>query len=89
MSEDKKPIKENMYDWEKEVFEMFEKGQVTMDPEKRKGYYDKWQSIYAQELPVIFITKGMDLSAVQNDIGNYYVNEDGIIVGINYTVYKK
>ena len=89
MSEDSEPIKENMYDWEKEVFTMFEKGQTSMDPAKRKEYYDKWQKIYAQKLPVIFITKGMDLSAVQDDVGNYFVNENGIIVGVNYTVYKK
>jgi peptide/nickel transport system substrate-binding protein len=60
-----------------------------MDPEQRKSYYDKWQLVYAKKLPVIFITKGMDLSAVQDDIGNYYVNDNGIIVGVNHTVFKK
>mgnify|MGYP006280344965 CR=1 FL=1 len=89
MSEDKEPIKENMFDWEKEVFTCFEEGQVTMDPEKRKEYYDKWQLIYAKKLPVIFITKGMDLNAVQKDVGNYFVNDKGIIVNTNYTVYIK
>jgi len=89
MGENDQPIMENMFDWEKEIFEMFEKGQVTMEHSARREYYDRWQLINAQKLPVIFITKGMDLSAVQDNVGNYYVNDNGIIVGVNYTVYKK
>jgi peptide/nickel transport system substrate-binding protein len=89
MSEDGQPVMENMFDWEKEIFEMFEKGQVTMEHPERREYYDRWQLINAQKLPVIFITKGMDLYSVQDDVGNYFVNDDGVIVNINYTVFKK
>lgn len=83
------PIFEEMYDWEKRVYDAFEKGQVTMDPEKRKSYYDEWQMIYAEYVPFIFITKGMDLRAVNNNLGNYFISESGVIVGQNYSVYKK
>lgn len=89
MSEDKEPILQEMFKWEVDVFNDFEKGQVTMDPVKRKSYYDDWQKIYAEKLPVIFITKGMDLFAVQNNVGNYFLNNDNIIVKVNYTVFKK
>ena len=89
MSEDKKPILQNMYPWELEVFNKFEQGQVTMDPVKRKAYYDDWQRIYAEKLPVIFITKGMDLYVVQNNIGNYFLNDDNIIVRVTDTIFKK
>ncbi|MGM0414469.1 MAG: ABC transporter substrate-binding protein [Bacillota bacterium] len=87
--DDGNPIFEKMYDWEEEVYEAFEAGQVTLDPEERKAHYDKWQRIYAEKLPVIFITKGMDVMAVQDDVGNHYMNEDDIIVNINYAIFKK
>ncbi len=89
MSEDGEPVLENMFDWEHDVFLDFEKGQVAMDTAARKAYYDDWQRIYAEKLPVIFITKGMDLTAVQNNVGNFFLNEDNIIVGQEYTVFKK
>ncbi len=89
MDENRKPIKEKMYDWEKIVYQDFEMGQVTMEPAERKKYYDEWQEIYARHLPVIFITKGMDLQAVQKNVGNYFINDNGVIVGIPYTVFKK
>ncbi|MFW6378238.1 MAG: ABC transporter substrate-binding protein [Bacillota bacterium] len=87
--DDGNPIFENMYDWEEDVYDAFEAGQVTLDPEERKTHYDEWQKIYAEKLPVIFITKGMDVMAVQNNVGNHYMNEDDVIVNINYTVFKK
>lgn len=89
MDDNGKPIKENMYEWEKIVFNIFEKGQVAMEHAERKNHYDKWQEIYAKYLPVIFITKGMDLHAIQNDVGNYFINDNGVIVQTPYTVFKK
>lgn len=83
------PIIENMFDWEKKIFVDFEKGEITMDPVQRKAYYDEWQMLYAEYIPFIFITKGMDLRAVNNKVGNYFINDAGVIVGQNYSVYKQ
>lgn len=83
------PVFEEMFEWEKRVYEAFEQGEVTMDPAKRKTYYDEWQMIYAEYIPFIFITKGMDLRAVNKDLGNYFVTDKGVIVGQNYCIYKK
>lgn len=83
------PIFEEMFDWEKDVYEAFEQGQITMDPAKRKTFYDEWQMIYAKYVPFIFVTKGMDLRAVNKSLGNYFITDSGVIVGQNYCIYKK
>ncbi len=87
--EDGNPIMENMYDWEREVYDAFEAGQTTLDPDERREHYHLFQEIYAEKVPVIFITKGMDVMAVQDDVGNVYMNEDDVIVEMIYAVYKK
>ena len=81
--------KDLMFDWEAEVFDIFEEGQVTMEYEERKELYDRWQVLFAENLPVIFLTKGMTVQAVQNDIGNLFLNEDDVIVNSNLTIFKK
>ncbi|BAS28302.1 ABC transporter substrate-binding protein [Limnochorda pilosa] len=86
---EQKPVFGEMFDWERRVYELFEKGQVAMDPAERKAYYDEWQEIYARELPVIFIAKGMNLLAVQKSVGNYFQSEDGVNVGTPYTAYRR
>jgi len=60
-----------------------------MDPVQRKAYYDEWQAIYAEKLPVIYIAKGMELAAVNNKLGNVFLKDNGQIVGTNYTIFIK
>lgn len=86
---EKAPVLSEMFDWEKEIFECFEKGEAEMDQAVRQEYYNKWQLLNAQNLPVIFIAKGMDLAAVQNTVGNVFQTEDGVIVFTPFTVFKK
>ncbi|HDP78657.1 MAG TPA: ABC transporter substrate-binding protein [Mesotoga infera] len=82
------PIMENMLDWEKRVYELFEKGQVAMDPIERKSYYDEWQEIYAEYLPVIFVCKGMNLYAANKSLGNVEQNEEGLLSYSSWTVFR-
>ena len=89
MDENQEPILANMEDWELRVFDLFELGEVEMDPVQRKAYYDEWQEIYAERVPVIYIAKGMELQAVSNAIGNIFLQENGQIVGTNYTAFVK
>jgi peptide/nickel transport system substrate-binding protein len=89
MDENQEPVLANMEDWELRVFDLFELGEVEMDPVQRKAYYDEWQAIYAERVPVIFIAKGMELQAVSNDIGNIFLRPNGQIVGTNYTAFVK
>ena len=83
------PIFENMLDWEKRVYDLFEKGQVAMDPVERKSYYDEWQEIYAEYLPVIFVCKGMNLYAANKSLGNVEQNEEGLLSYSSWTVFRK
>ena len=87
--EAKVPIPDKMLPWEKEVFDVFEQGQMEMDPAKRKELYGKWQAIYAEEIPFIYVCKGMMLLAANKDVGNLYQDEQGNIVFSNETIYKK
>ncbi len=89
MDEDQNPILDNMVDWELRVFDLFEEGEVEMDPVRRKALYDEWQEIFADKVPVIFIAKGMALTAVSDQVGNVFLQENGQIVGTNYTIYLK
>lgn len=83
------PVRDEMFDWEQRVFDLFELGEVEMDPDQRKAYYDEWQLLYAQHLPVIFISKGMSLQAARDDVGNVFQTEDEVTVLSNYTMFKK
>ncbi|MFW5988001.1 MAG: ABC transporter substrate-binding protein [bacterium] len=87
--EDRNINESEMYDWEQEVYNIFEKGQTSMDNEVRKGYYDRWQEIFSEKLPVIFLYKEKDVKGFSNDFSNYFLNEDGVIVGSYLTIFKK
>lgn len=89
MDENQEPILEQMVDWELRVFDLFELGEVEMDPAARKALYDEWQEIYADKVPVIFIAKGMALTAINEQVGNVFLKDNGQIVGTNYTVFMK
>lgn len=81
------PDFDKMFDWEVEVYEMFEKGQVTPEDEDRREYYDRWQELFADYLPVIFLTKEMSVNAVQDHIGNVFLDEDDVFVQQYPTVF--
>jgi len=79
---------EEMLEWELRIYEDFEKAQITMDQILRKIYYDDWQALYAYYVPFIFVCKGMELSAKQSNIANYFLNDEGVIVYSNETIFK-
>ncbi|HOO74341.1 MAG TPA: ABC transporter substrate-binding protein [Tepiditoga sp.] len=82
-------IKSELYDWELKIWEDFEKGQVTMDQASRKTYYDDWQKLYAEYVPFIYVCKGMDLMVASKDLGNFYQLDNGTMVYLEYTLFKK
>lgn len=89
IGEDGQPLYDQMTDWEQEIFDIFEEAQATLDQEKRNALYDRWQVLYAQHLPVIFIAKSDDLAAVHDWVGNYFVTDDNKIAYTNFTVFIK
>ncbi|MBE3574023.1 MAG: ABC transporter substrate-binding protein [Firmicutes bacterium] len=89
MTKDGKLNQEALLPWEKTLWQLFEQGETAMNPAARKKYYDEVQVLFMKELPVIFLVKGMDLSAVHKDVGNAFQTKDGVTVWTNYTVFKK
>ncbi|HBT39088.1 MAG: Extracellular solute-binding protein family 5 [Thermotoga sp. 50_1627] len=83
------PVFEEMLDWEKRIWELFEKAQIEMDPAKRKAYYDEVQELYHTYLPVIFVCKGMNIWGFNKTLGNAGVTEEGVPIFIVWTSYRK
>ncbi|HEV8339931.1 MAG TPA: ABC transporter substrate-binding protein [bacterium] len=71
-----------MQPWERQVYDIWETGGTTVSRPQRKALYDKWQVLFAQNLPVIMIAKPMAVGAIQNRYGNYLYSL-GVIPGYN------
>lgn len=56
--------------WEKRVDELFALGAQELDEKKRKEYYDEYQKIIADEVPMIYTALSARLTAVRNRFGN-------------------
>lgn len=57
-------------EWEKKVDELFAAGVQELDEKKRKTYYDEYQKIIADEVPVVYTVLGANLTAVRERFGN-------------------
>ena len=56
--------------WEKRIDELFNLGVQELDEDKRKEYYDEFQQIVSEELPVIYTVLSANLTGVRNKFGN-------------------
>lgn len=61
---------ENPVEWEKRVDELFNKGLKQIGVDNRKPYYDEWQEIAAEQVPVIYTADQVYLYATEDDIRN-------------------
>ncbi|MDP2652722.1 MAG: ABC transporter substrate-binding protein [Candidatus Omnitrophota bacterium] len=57
-------------DWEKRIDELFSLGVQELDEGKRKVFYDEFQVLVSQQLPVIYTVLSARISAVRNRFGN-------------------
>ena len=57
-------------DWEKRIDELFSLGVQELNEDKRKVYYDEFQMIVSEKLPMIFTVLSSKISAVRNKFGN-------------------
>jgi peptide/nickel transport system substrate-binding protein len=58
-------------DWEREIDSCFNKGATTFDLVKRHQYFDRYQQIVFDQVPIIYLAAVLDLTAMRNSIGNY------------------
>lgn len=56
--------------WEKEVNRIFQQGLKAHSFEERKRYYDEFQEIFAEKLPIIYIAGESFLYAMDDDLRN-------------------
>ncbi|MGQ9630221.1 MAG: ABC transporter substrate-binding protein [bacterium] len=70
--------KEPATDWEAQIDELFDRGAVTLDREKRIAIYHKWQEIAAEQVPLIYTVNVARLQAVKNKFGNVNITPYGI-----------
>ena len=57
-------------EWEKRIDELFFLGVQELDEGRRRVYYDEFQEIIAEKLPVIYTVLGSRISAVRNKFEN-------------------
>lgn len=57
-------------DWEKRIDEIFTLGVQELDEDKRKIFYDEFQMIVSEQLPLIYTVLSARLVAVRNKFGN-------------------
>lgn len=56
--------------WEQRIDQIFIEGVQELDEEQRKIYYDEFQMIVSQQLPVVYTVLGARISAVRNKFEN-------------------
>lgn len=64
-------------DWEKRIDELFVKGASTVETEKRKEYYDEFQEIIAEQIPLIYTVTPNSIYAVRDSLKNTEITAYG------------
>ncbi|OGI22947.1 MAG: hypothetical protein A2255_06030 [Candidatus Melainabacteria bacterium RIFOXYA2_FULL_32_9] len=81
--------KPDLRDWERELDRIFEEGASTIDLEKRKEVYNKYQEIVYNERPLIYIYSGLRIYAVRDKFGNLQPTPLGGIIHNLEEIYIK
>ncbi|PZA06749.1 MULTISPECIES: ABC transporter substrate-binding protein [unclassified Meiothermus] len=82
------PKFDQMFGWEKNIWEIFRQAEQLGDQAERKRLYDRWQLLFAQNLPVIMIVKPDAVAAGQARLGNFFV-KDNRIVYTNFSMFER
>ncbi len=64
--------KDDRFEWEKELDNLFDLGALATDFEMRKKYYDRYQEIAYEEKPFIYLYSPLVISAIRNKFKNLY-----------------
>ncbi|MFP4661835.1 MAG: ABC transporter substrate-binding protein [Halanaerobiales bacterium] len=63
-------LEEPEFEWEARIDEIWDLAATTLDTEERKEYYDEWQMIYSEELPLLYSVNVLTFTAVTNELQN-------------------
>ncbi|MEE3350415.1 MAG: ABC transporter substrate-binding protein [Candidatus Gastranaerophilaceae bacterium] len=65
-------LKDDRFEWEKNLDELFVKGALATDFNSRKKFYDEYQKIAYEEKPFIYIYSPLVISAIRTKFKNLY-----------------
>jgi peptide/nickel transport system substrate-binding protein len=68
-------------EWERRIDRLLDLGATTFDQKLRHQYYDEYQKIVYDQLPLVYLYSSLDLTAARNTIGNYKPTP----LGVTYT----
>ena len=72
-------------EWEARIDELFKKGVSTVETEERVKYYNEFQEIIAEKLPVIYTVTPNSIYAVQDQLKNTEITAYG---GVLWNIYE-
>jgi peptide/nickel transport system substrate-binding protein len=58
-------------DWEAEIDRLFDQAATTVDQQKRRQLYFRWQELVAEYVPVIYTAAPLTQPAFRNTLGNF------------------
>ncbi|MDR7419110.1 MAG: ABC transporter substrate-binding protein [Armatimonadota bacterium] len=58
-------------DWEAEIDRLFDQAATTIDQNKRRQLYNRWQEIVAEQVPVIYTATQLTQPAFRNTLANF------------------
>lgn len=58
-------------EWEAEIDRLFDQAATTVDQNKRKQLYNRWQEIVAEQAPIIYFTTTLTQPAFRNTLANF------------------
>jgi peptide/nickel transport system substrate-binding protein len=56
--------------WEAEIDKLFDQAGTTLDQNRRKQLYNRWQEIVAEQQPLIYLVNTLTASAARNTLAN-------------------
>lgn len=68
---------DKILDFEKEIIEIFNKGALELNFNKRKEIYDKYQQIVADENPMLYLYAPLNIYAIRKKVKNVYPTKIG------------
>lgn len=69
--------KDDRFDWEKQIDDLYVKGALAIDFENRKKYYDQYQAIAYEQKPFVYIYSPVRIVAIRKKFKNIYPSSLG------------
>ena len=63
---------DKIYPFEQELDKLFKQGALELDYQKRKEIYDKYQTLVADENPLVYLYAPLNISAIRKKVKNVY-----------------